>query len=183
MLRWCLPFRLKGEKYFFLTFFKNKDMNRFSQIWTALIFCFSISYSTAQDITIQRIYSTDYGFGGCTLGYLAIDGDIICYTLELPWRDNKTDTSSIPAGKYEAYVRTDGKKGWRLEMVHVPSRYNIQIHVGNYTSDIIGCTLVGMFASMDYCEVYNSRTALNILRKKLDPLLGRKITITYYNSY
>ena len=156
-------------------------MKRLQKVLFCSIFLMSTIICTAQEITIQRVYSVDYIIGGCTLGYLSVDGEVICYTLELPWRDNQSNISSIPAGRYDAIVRTDGNKGWRLELLYVPSRYNIQIHIGNYTSDITGCTLVGMDASVDYCEVYYSRSALNVLQHKLEPLIGRRVTVTYYD--
>lgn len=80
----------------------------------------------------------------CIQGYLSIKGNPICYTMELPYRGNINDLSSIAKGKYEAIIRTDKKLGWRIELLNVPNRReNIQIHMGNYTSDITGCTLVG----------------------------------------
>ena len=52
----------------------------------------------AQEITIYRLSSTE----NCTSGYLSVNGDIVCYTLELPWRDNIGFISSIPKGTYDA---------------------------------------------------------------------------------
>src|SRR5271166_3801664 len=44
-------------------------------------------------------------------------GRHICNGLELPWRGNNNEISSIPAGLYEGFVRTDGLRGWRIELI------------------------------------------------------------------
>ncbi len=36
-----------------------------------------------------------------TIGSLMMDGEIFCYTLELPWRENRKNISCIPIGDYE----------------------------------------------------------------------------------
>lgn len=71
----------------------------------------------------------------------------LCHTLELPWRDNDKGKSCIPPGTYPAFVRTDGPKGWRLELRNTQDRKNIQIHVGNTPNQIEGCILVGLTSS------------------------------------
>lgn len=156
-------------------------MKNFLYLSILIFLNFPTHKTLSQEITIQRIHSTDYSFAGCTLGYLSVNGEVICYTLELPFRGNATNISSIPAGSYEAFIRTDGNKGWRLELYHVPSRYNIQIHIGNYTGDIKGCTLLGMNVSLEYCEIYKSKTAINLLREKINPLLDEYIIVNFFD--
>ncbi|MEO0683499.1 MAG: DUF5675 family protein [Cyanobacteria bacterium J06649_11] len=134
-----------------------------------------------QTIAIDRVYYSDFAIGGCTIGYLSIDGEVICYTLELPYRNNESNISSIPSGSYYGHIRTDGNRGWRIELEHVAYRKYIQVHVGNYTSETSGCTLVGMQANIDYCTVWHSQDAMNNLRQKVEPLLGHRIRINYYN--
>lgn len=80
-----------------------------------------------------------------------------CKTLELPWKDDKKNVSCIPAGKYKAFLRTDHKI-WRVELTGTGNRTHIQIHNGNYPSQIDGCILVGTTAGED--AVYNSQVAL-----------------------
>lgn len=80
---------------------------------------------------------------GC-YGSLSV-GNFDCYTLELPWRDNQPNVSCIPVGTYEAFVDHNVTIG-RQEVIRlkdVPNRTGVLIHVGNYTSDIAGCVLVG----------------------------------------
>ncbi|GAL18546.1 hypothetical protein JCM19235_1969 [Vibrio maritimus] len=66
-----------------------------------------------------------------------------CFTLELPWRNNQQNISCIPAGTYWAFKRISPSNGAVLQLEGVPNRTFIQIHKGNYTSQIAGCILVG----------------------------------------
>ena len=54
-------------------------------------------------IAIFRQYPTAQS----TSGYLAVNGNIICYKLEKPWKDNQKNISSIPAGIYNGILRYD----------------------------------------------------------------------------
>lgn len=72
----------------------------------------------------------------------------ICYSLELPWKDNKRNISCIPTGTYKAiwvYSASRGRYLYQLEKV--TGRSSIQIHWGNYAAgkqvDIEGCILLG----------------------------------------
>jgi len=88
-------------------------------------------------LTIKRIPQSDL-----TLGILNF-GNFRCFTLELPDLDNKQNVSCIPKGTYLAGKHMSPSKGHCVAIKGVPMRSNILIHVGNYTSDILGCILVG----------------------------------------
>ncbi len=88
-------------------------------------------------IKISRIYQDD-----CTVGVLTYNG-FRCFTLELPDKENQPNVSCIPAGTYQAFKRNSPKNGNVIELKHVLNRTNIQVHSGNYTSQILGCILVG----------------------------------------
>lgn len=92
----------------------------------------------------------------CTQGYILVNGEAIAYSLELPDINNANYISSIPKGTYNAKIRADGTKGWRIELIGVPFRDNIQIHVGNYTSQIEGCILIGTNVDLNNCSVTNN---------------------------
>lgn len=92
----------------------------------------------------------------CTQGYFLINGKPIAYTLELPDKDNEEYVSSIPKGSYDAKIRTDGNLGWRIELLDVPDRENVEIHVGNFTRQIEGCILIGTKVDIKNCNVTNS---------------------------
>jgi hypothetical protein len=90
-------------------------------------------------IKIQRQHSGK----DCISGQLSLEGDIVAYTLERPWEGNIPLISSIPAGRYSAFVRTETKDRWRIELTDVPNRSNIQLHIGNTLADGVGCIMIG----------------------------------------
>ena len=102
----------------------------------------------------------------CTIGRLRLN-DFQCFTLELPWKSNEQDISCIPEGTYDYYARLSPSNGNVLELRDVPSRTYIQIHSGNYTSQIQGCILVGdavKWLNKDSIpDVTNSRATLSDL--------------------
>lgn len=102
-----------------------------------------------------------------TLGVLMLNGEILCWTLELPWKDNQHNISCIPKGKYKC-VRgmLKGNERWLLQ--NVPNRTGIFIHAGNVHSQIQGCVLTG--SGVGYVNndraVLGSPNALNELMVK-----------------
>ena len=69
----------------------------------------------------------------------------LCWTLELPWLDNKRNVSCIPPGTYDVIKRQSKTfKGWVCELQNVPGRDGVLIHPGNTVLDIRGCILVGL---------------------------------------
>ena len=56
---------------------------------------------------------------------------LICYTIELPWKDNRKLVSCIPEGRYEMKKRYTPKRGWHLLIVGVPGRSGILFHPAN----------------------------------------------------
>src|SRR5262249_39364689 len=73
-------------------------------------------------LTIARKYKS----AGCTSGYLAVNGNIVAYALELPWKGNAPLISSIPDGTYGGILRYDHGDKWRIELTGVPQRTNVQ---------------------------------------------------------
>ena len=49
---------------------------------------------------------------------------------------------AIPTGQYSLARDFKGKHQF-LKVLDVPDRFNIEIHVGNYLRDTIGCPLIG----------------------------------------
>ena len=101
-------------------------------------------------------------------------GRHICNGLELPWRGNNDEISSIPAGLYEGFVRTDGPRGWRIELIGTDPRSNIQLHVWNTPENSIGCILLGAGDSSDaQCRIAGSKDALAAVRAEYGENTGR----------
>ncbi len=132
-------------------------------IFLMSIFSLCLNHVYAQTITIHRQFENDE----CTMGYLAVNDSTICYTLERAEYANSKNVSRIPLGSYKGFIRTDNNLGWRIELVNVPERENIQIHLGNYPFQTTGCTLIGTNAKPENCTVLNSSTAIKKLQKVL----------------
>lgn len=69
--------------------------------------------------------------------------NMVCYSLELPWKDNKRNISCIPKGTYKCTLYNSTKFGKVYKVLDVHGRTGILIHVGNYNSQIKGCILLG----------------------------------------
>ena len=144
---------------------------------------FSTTYYSQEnfELTIERKLSS----ANCTMGYLIAAGQVICYTLELPWKDNSNDISCIPVGTYDGILRYDKTDGWRIQLENVPNRTGVQIHMGNYTRQIEGCILVGTNAKIDNCSVHNSSAAYSKLKeafygtKNPNSTPNKKIIVTF----
>ena len=142
-------------------------------------------YSLAQlepfYLEIRRLRIIDLSINGCIEGELWTTGKVnqkLADTLELPFRNNLTEISSIPAGKYLGKVREDGSLGWRIEFEGVEGRKNIQIHPGNVTKDSLGCILVGQKVKDAQCSVTASRLTINAIRTAYGTVGTRQIWIS-----
>jgi hypothetical protein len=108
------------------------------------------------------------GYEDCTMGRLWVGNNFDCFTLELPWKNNQQNLSCYPAGTYKYIKRFSPSKQCEvIELVDVPQRTYCQIHAGNYTSQILGCTLAGSsiaFLNKDRIpDVTNSGATMNRL--------------------
>lgn len=67
----------------------------------------------------------------------------ICYSLELPWKDNKQNASCIPKGTYKCSIYNSTKYGKVYQIKNVFGRTGILIHSGNFKDQTKGCVLLG----------------------------------------
>lgn len=105
-------------------------------------------------------------------------GTKICNVLELAYRNNASQISSVPAGEYTGFVRTDGARGWRIELRGTAPRENIQMHVGNRPSDSIGCLLPGTGDSNDAaCQIAGSVDAFTVLKATVGSAANAQIVL------
>lgn len=87
------------------------------------------------EIILERIYFPDG-----TNGILSFEGNEICKTIELPWRENKKRISCIPEGKYKIRKRYSAKFKWHLELINVKNRKYILLHpANNALKELNGC--------------------------------------------
>ena len=95
------------------------------------------------------------------LGKLYLNGEFYGHTLELTWKDNKKSVSCIPKGVYEARKRGGDESGkykyQHIEILDVPDRSLILIHVGNFPKNTKGCVLLGTTRAFNF--VGDSRKA------------------------
>jgi len=50
---------------------------------------------------------------------------------------------------------------WRIELSDVPGRTNIQLNVGNFVADGVGCVLIGANLTSDLCTLTDSKAAFD----------------------
>ncbi len=115
----------------------------------------------------------------CTLGVMTVEGsDFRCFTLELPDKGNASNVSCIPAGTYEYFKRVSNANGNVIELRNVVGRKYVQVHTGNFTSDILGCILVGKTIADINSDGIPDVTSSGNTMKALLPILDDEGIIT-----
>lgn len=92
---------------------------------------------------LKRIAMTKNFTAGVLSEVVKSESIPLCVALERPWKGNERCVSCVPRGHYTCERVTYGKhKGlWRL--LSVEGRTAIDIHVGNYVRNSLGCILLG----------------------------------------
>jgi len=92
--------------------------------------------------------------------------------LELPYKDNKRRISSIKKGRYLADIYYSKSKGRVLLLKNVENRTYIEVHAGNYYTQILGCVIIGRrfkFINKDkVLDIAESKETLNALLSYID---------------
>lgn len=101
------------------------------------------------------------------------------FTLELPWRDNQDNISCIPTGVYDVKPYSSEKFPNVYQIMQVPNRDAILIHIGNYAGDTHGCVLVGKDVDTVMPMVANSKGAMELLRNEIG---NKEFTLTVENA-
>lgn len=81
---------------------------------------------TTKTLVLRRIY----GAQG-TNGTIYYNGEKVCHTIELPWRNNLKRLSCIPEGRYKLAKRVYRKHGEQIGVVNVLHREGILFHAAN----------------------------------------------------
>lgn len=99
---------------------------------------------------LVRLTQTDV----VTLGHLVDDEEkVLAVTCELPWRNNAHSVSCIPAGEYTAKRTQHPEHGEVFQVMDVPDRDEILLHIGCLPRDTKGCILLGtQFGHVDYAD-------------------------------
>jgi Family of unknown function (DUF5675) len=126
--------------------------------------------------TLQRTSQSTEGTFGT---FYDPSGTILCYTAELPWDDNKPDSSCIPSGIYDVIPHNSPNHPDTWEIINVPDRSEILIHNGNFAgvnkSDTDGCILVG--SSVGFIGEQQAVLNSNITFDKLRTILPSNFTL------
>lgn len=111
-------------------------------------------------------------------------------TLELPWRENRSQISCIPAGLYEVRWVRSPKFGWVYQIMDVPGRTHIKMHSANYGGDVakgfrthlLGCVALGTYTGIldNQKAVLCSRFATSGFNREM---AGQPFTLTIKELY
>jgi hypothetical protein len=161
-------------------------MSRLFRLCFLLSLALISSQARAQGVLEIMIVRTSEN-AASTTGELYVGGRFVAHTLELPWKENRSYISSIPVGTYSSHLRYDKADGWRIQIDGVPGRSGVQLHVGNYPSQIEGCVLVGLEVFNADDRLGRSAEAYAALRRAFygaeDPLLtpnkAIRVTVRY----
>lgn len=101
------------------------------------------------DVIITRVDTSNQG----TFGLLQGPKGFLCKVGELPWRENETNYSCIPAGRYTVTIRQSPRFGTVYHLRDVEGRTYILMHSGNLAGDrklgfrthTAGCLLLGRY--------------------------------------
>lgn len=136
------------------------------------------------ELVLQRYVSDK----GATTGFLTVDGEIQCYTLEdevRPPGEKVYGQTAIPPGRYQVVMALFERKGVMLPLLlNVPMFTGIFIHTGNTIADTQGCILVGDRIGDDRCSLLYSRAAMGDLQPLIEQALaqGDEVWITILNA-
>ena len=120
-------------------------------------------------VTLERwAYSPDGVFGTLRVG------DLELYTVERPWMNNVPSKSAIPVGQYPLKLGFYNRGGYpAYELLDVPGRSLIKIHVANTMDDLLGCIGVGTDTSYMSSSNGPKRWASANSRKALDMFMEK----------
>ena len=80
-----------------------------------------------------------------TMGTLLMPSGIRYQTIERPWKDNANGISCIPVGEYEIKLTLSNRfKKHLYQVMDVPGRSGIRIHVANWAKELEGCIALGI---------------------------------------
>lgn len=115
-----------------------------------------------------------------TFGRLTCEA-LTLFTGELPWRENQSSISCIPAGTYNALVTFSPRFGRGLYLVGaVPSRTGIRIHPANFMGDKskgFHCQLNGCIALGERLGTMGGQKAVLLSApavRRLEERMGRR---------
>ena len=104
----------------------------------------------------------------CTVGNWYHGDELICHTIEKPWKQNQKGISCVPAGLYDLLPRVSPSAGetyylsnpkLNVTLNDESGRTYIQIDVANKQSQLEGCIGVGVDFDVWDCEQVVTKSA------------------------
>lgn len=136
---------------------------------------------------VRRTYQGDDNWGEMHIKTATGSWARLCYSYELPWQvyesgalkgRSKNDVSRIKIGTYNLKPRSDGPKGWRLELQNTGHRSNIQIHRAHPSMLIQGCILPLKFNNLSASKLKKGDPQIQTQSEALmNQLKNRYITL------
>lgn len=132
----------------------------------------------SEKIILERFAYSPHGVFG-----KLIFPEFECFTVERPWLDNKPRDSCIPEGRYKLKLGMYNRGGYpAYEVMDVPNRSLIKIHIGNTIDDIVGCIATGK--ALGYLErkwgVTSSKKAFKEFMEAMSDVEESVLHITQY---
>lgn len=112
-----------------------------------------------EEIKLKLIRDKKNKYG--LFGKLFYGANLLAFTIERHWLNNKENVSCIPQGVYIFEPYTSLKYPIGFKALKVPNRSDILMHNGNWMHDSKGCILVGRNRTEDM--VTNSKDTLKRL--------------------
>lgn len=75
------------------------------------------------ELTLNRLYRES-----STPGHLYRGDELVCHTLEQPWKENRERWSCIPEGRYALQPQYTEDRGWHIEVCRVPARERVVMY-------------------------------------------------------
>jgi len=121
------------------------------------------------ELVLVRKYDTSG-----TNGSIFIGNELICHSIELPWKTNQKSISCVPEGRYELVKRYSAKFKWHLMLMNVPERAYILIHPANDAQkELKGC-IAPVTILTGEGKGYASVSAMNKLCAIVFPVMEKK---------
>ncbi|VDH17455.1 Uncharacterised protein [Algoriella xinjiangensis] len=120
------------------------------------------------DLILKRMYLPEG-----TNGQIWLQQQLICMTIELPWKNNLKCKSCIPEGKYPLKKRFSERFGWHVWIDLVPNRSLILFHPANDAlKELNGC-IAPVTSLLGEGKGIDSRKAFERLKKIVYAYLQR----------
>ena len=118
--------------------------------------------------TISRTYLPNVTLGEMVMQDGVLTESII--TLELPWKENKSQVSCIPEGEYEvSWEFSPSRKTHTYRVMNIVGRSGVLFHSANYTRQLKGCIAPCLsHADIDKDKIIDGLSSIVALNKLQD---------------